>query len=343
MRRRPRTSIHAGSKSQDFNETDFIYSLKAYAIVSVICAHVASSPNNLAPYLVLIIANLGKIGVPLFFVLSGYLSWRNNSTFAQFLRKKMNIVVPWLICGILVYVISSLFGSTRQALDATGMMMFVAGYGSLFYFPPMLIVSQLFFFVLEQAIGLRTSHCVLVGAIAATVASIYLTAAGRLDSVNPYLNPINWVGFFSLGLLLAKATSMERILDIARKYLVIEGVVFAGCISTLVQSNVASYWSVLSLPMEISGALLICRLASCSFSRRTLFLFAGKQSFAIYLLHMPVAGLVNMVAARLEYAPVIALKPIIVFGIMLSVLYPFAKLARKSVAGRLLMQCVGAK
>lgn len=86
-----------GSKRVSTKENELIYKLKGIAIISVVCAHCGNRTSYTAIDLFLNNArnNIATIGVPLFFIISGYLM-RNDKPYLQFWKRKWSTtIVPW--------------------------------------------------------------------------------------------------------------------------------------------------------------------------------------------------------------------------------------------------------
>jgi len=128
-----------------------IYLIKAYAIITVICAHTSITPKGVSPYIGLILSNIGTIGVVIFFVLSGYLFFDNQDKFLKFLVKKKQIIIPWIFCGVLVYIVTQFGGSQSEELSIKNMFLYLVGWYSSLYYLSILLVSYLVFFKLKKS------------------------------------------------------------------------------------------------------------------------------------------------------------------------------------------------
>ena len=89
------------------NKRKLIYSLKAFAILSVICAHTAnvsksdSFSNMIAGN---ILQSFGSIGVVIFFIISGFLFAGSNYSVIEFFKRRLiTILLPWMVTGTFIY------------------------------------------------------------------------------------------------------------------------------------------------------------------------------------------------------------------------------------------------
>lgn len=82
-----------------------LYALKAFCILSVVCAHMPIGTDGPLGQAVALFATVGVVG---FFVVAGYLL-DDTSEWRRFWRKKVvSLVVPWLFCSTLTFLVSSL-------------------------------------------------------------------------------------------------------------------------------------------------------------------------------------------------------------------------------------------
>ena len=72
-------------------ERQYIYVIKIFAIISIVSAHLTSIPDNSNKYNIIssfILQNIGNIGVPIFYLISGYLFFYNKHDLRISLIKK---------------------------------------------------------------------------------------------------------------------------------------------------------------------------------------------------------------------------------------------------------------
>ena len=176
------------------DESNFFYILKGFAIISVIIAHTAVLNSNYIKFdnsILSLFGSFGLLGVPCFFLAAGYFYFNSNKSFKGLVLNKLNsIILPWIFCGTIVYLISSFFGSKNNSISAYSYIMFIIGYGSLFYFLPNLLFFYLVFFSIKQMIII-----LIVPVIFINIASILALN----DIFNPYLNPLNFISFLQQG------------------------------------------------------------------------------------------------------------------------------------------------
>ncbi|WP_338778808.1 acyltransferase [Metabacillus sp. FJAT-52054] len=325
----------ANIKRNTFEERQCIDSMKAFSIISVIFAHTSSSPEGAVPFFSLLSANIGTVGVVVFFIISGYLFGKKQPPFFLFLKKKKVVFIPWIFCGSLIYLVTQYGGTISEPLTLTKLFLYLIGYDTYLYYLSMLIVSYLVLFKLKEY------NIFLYLFILMTVISVFLTSLNKLWMIQPYINPFNWLGFFSLGILLFKKANITKIYIICRKYSMLIILLFVGFLCLSIYLKEGSYWSSFSLFIELSGAMIIVIIAGRTFSN-TLVRYIGKQSFAIYLLHMPVAGITNIIINNtLGIGIVPLIKPIIVLFIVVISINTFGNFSRNTWIGNKLSFVLG--
>jgi len=293
-----------------FKEREFIHALKAFAIFSVICAHVASVDESFSTiniYLGRVLTTVGTIGVVVFLVVSGYLFSGNKYSFFLFMKKRaVRLMLPWFFCGSMVYLYVFL---RKNEIGLRSYLQFMIGKGSYLYYVTVLFVLYLF------AFAIRRNKIAIVLLLVLSVSSIFCTALTFIPREYAYINPLNWLTYFMVGLIIGDYHQLERIVVFIRMtfpfwILGSLGILYFASKGDL---DISSYWTkdfpffVLFSFMSIVG---ICSSRAVQDSR--LIIFVGKESYSIYLLHMPLAGIVNHLCNSYDYFPLTAIKPFVV-------------------------------
>ncbi len=283
------------------DESRFFYTLKGYAIISVVLAHTAvlnAKSTKLDQFLLPFLVNLGLLGVPVFFLGSGYFYSGCKRTIRQLASNKLQrVVVPWFFCGTVVYFTSTVFGSRIDKYSVGAHLGFVLGNGSLYYYMTVLFVFYiLFYFIID-----KIEYFVLF-AIAINLVSIWSVNLVH----NPYLNPLNFIAFFSIGIMCRKYDLLAYSAKWGKHCIVIALSFFTILVYITLQAPYGeegfSYFKISSFILEVYGIIMLCIFST--FSNRVSACVAdlGRMSFSIYLLHMPVAGAINMIFSSLGIA-----------------------------------------
>lgn len=297
------------------SEREYIYILKGFATISIVsahCAKVGNQTNNLNILFSWILNQVGSIGVGIFFLISGYLFYKDNNTFINFFKKKIRtIFIPWIVTGTLVYIYIYL---RKYSLEISTWIKFLLGDGSYLYYLTLLMIFYIGFFYKKDNIN------ILKGIIFIFTISIIITANGILDGINPYLNPFNFIGYFSIGLLISKKYSLLEIGYKLNKYKFLLLVLYIAGLSIVRVLKISTgYWGHSTLVIQPIAILLIFSLQNSKFKLNKGLIYIGRNSFAIYLLHMPFAGIIANIFTRLNLWIITLLRPLIV--IMITIIF----------------------
>lgn len=298
-------------------ESKIIYILKAFAIISVVCAHISVVPDYFSPqsiYVNNILNEIGAIGVGLFFFLAGYLFAKKNTDdkFSIFMKKKIKTLgIPWVVSATLVY----LYVSLRKGGSLLGWILSLIGYmSSYWYLTVLFILYMAFFFVKKQQKG----NIIALLLMLASVVSVFLRMIGIIESnaLGVYLNVFNWSIFFALGYLNCTKNS---VLYKSNKYvMLILAVATIGIIFLfpILEIKKFSYFSYLYIPIEIAIIYISIQIAyAISAAKCRILKLLGMLSFSIYLYNELLwAGLIVNLGNKIDFWPLLLIRPILVLG-----------------------------
>lgn len=304
-------------------ESRTIYILKAFAIISVVCAHISLVPETFSQkskFICILLNEIGAFGVGIFFCVSGYLfsvTANRNKTFKAFIYNKLTkIGIPWIVSATLVYI----YVAIRKGGSIVGWLVSVLGYQSSYWFLSMLLIILIaFYFIQKSSKDILWAFFLMVTALI----SVVLRSKGiiRQDSFGVYLNVFNWGIFFSAGYIYEKkGTKKIRFLN--------KTVPFVILMLTLVLLLVGlpatgigkiSYFYYFYIPIEMI-AILVCIGAAIRLSNKKhrVLEMLGKNSFAIYLYNELLwAGLIVYIGNKFDSCFLLVLRPVIVLCIVL--------------------------
>ena len=254
--------------------SDFFYRLRGCAILSVAYAHSFSLSDVVLRQVASLI---GIIGVPLFLIASGY--YFKEQPLKEFLRSKLiNIIIPWFIWGSVAYFISNV--ADRETIHFWKHVSYLIGYGTwLYYVPIYLIITFIFNFINSRP------YLILFLLISFFSCTLTFSSLHNIEIITPYQNPLNWVGFFALGVLL-KEKSFEKWSKNSIGVILIVGILFIllGYLTIFFGLKVC-YWNPLCFIFELLGFILVSNLCIRLNDGRFLSTL-GKYSYLIYFLHM---------------------------------------------------------
>lgn len=296
--------------------------IKGLAILSVISAHcnsVSNSSNQFAIASSLFLQNIGTLGVICFFVISGVLFHHPGKNVGIFFKRKLkNIGIPWLISATCVYLYVYL---RKPQMTLHSWLNFIFGNGSYCYYLTILMVLYLIFTVIPF---MRTNLALVLCEMITIVSTIWFYG---IWEINPYLNILNWIGYFALGVQIAREQSiLAKIKEISNSNSLLCIAIYIGYVLLLgfqiYNGRGGSYWNGINVISCWIGAITLVLLAKQCEKREPFIVSkiihqAGVDSFTIYIWHMPIAGIMARIMCNDSINWLVLVRPIIVLLIML--------------------------
>lgn len=289
--------------------SDFFYSMRGIAIISVAFAHSLSLNNVIYQR---IGAVIGLIGVPVFIFCSGF--WFKHDTFANLIKKLSNsIVIPWMFWGVFAFMVSYILGS--EELNIKSFFLFILGHGTWLYYIPVYILLKLLF-------NISSNTFLLFLLIAVSLLSNFLSyySSFYINDIflTPWQNPLNWVGFFSLGILVRRFKFFNLLLN-QNKGIKIIILIISVLLSLMLvlASHKINYWNPIAIILEYFIIFSILIVTSLIYKNKVLILL-GCNSLLIYFLHMQLGiGFANILYKYIEIPEffILLTKPFVVLSI----------------------------
>lgn len=324
------------------NRNETIDYIKGFAIISVISAHcnaILDSTNKFAEVSSLLLQNIGTLGVICFFVISGILFHYPGKNVRQFLKKKIrNIVIPWFISAICVYLYVYL---RKPPITLKGCLNFVLGNGSYCYY---LTVLMVLYFLFTLIPFMRKNSILLICEGITVVSSVWFYNIG---GVNPYLNLFNWIGYFALGVQISEnQKSWEKIKRYISSKSLLAAEISGGYILLLLwqlyHQKGGGYWNGINVVACWIGAISLSLIAINFQKKKDSFIKkvicqSGVDSFGIYIWHMPIAGIVARIMCIGPLNWLVLIRPSIVLLIMLGIF----RIVKKIMFKTKIYKCLG--
>lgn len=281
------------NQKKHINEIDII---RFFCIVSVIGAHfsgkVFSTFTGIPLFLFYCCRAYGTVGVVGFFILSGFLYNSKGKKFSDVLVNKIKyVLLPTYIAAVICFTITHINNFSIKEL-----IIYCYGGGSLYYYITVLMFCYVVFYFIDS------NKWLLYGAIIINVISILLFASDIImyeqlpfPYITSYLIPTNWIGFFSLGIILREKKMWKKVVLWTEKHALI--LVVSFCIVTVLYAyssadSEISYFVWQSIPYELFGTVTIfgisSKLKSWNWLRKV-----GNSSFFIYLYHINIIGFIS--------------------------------------------------
>lgn len=254
--------------------------VKCLAILSVIMAHARVVDY---PFISIVTERLGALGVVAFLIIAGYYFNIDKYGFIPFFTNKVKtIIIPWLFAGTLVFVLGLNF-------DLQAWLLWIIGYKTYLYYLTVIMMCFLFASVFKKKAYLWLF-------VLLNIVSLVLTAFGYLDQIGAkitgapfelynYLNIFNWIGFFSIGILLK--SKMHLLLEFAKRYrlFIMLGYIVILIVSVYLEPKSGGYFSKLAIPLELFGVFGMLSVATLPFFRFLPIDKVADLSFGVYLIH----------------------------------------------------------
>lgn len=264
---------------------------RVFALISIVAAHI-NFPQGEDYILNEVYSVIASIGVIAFLFMSSY--YYNPEKFTslwEILKKKfVTIGIPWLFLGTLAYLYNAVLTGN------IGIMKWIAwilGYKTYLYFLTVLFLCFIIFY--------KTNKIFCICCIPISIISIMLTASGILEPVitflhiTDYLNIFNWIGVFALGQLCKNIEPKSLFIFITR-YRFLWIALFLVLAATIIFFDIKTgYFSFVGIYFEIIGALCIFAISSFGIFNIKLFQNIANNSFSIYLIHMPLLGVLDKI------------------------------------------------
>lgn len=311
----------------------YIDKLRIFAIFSVVCAHVgainegASYANALASTL---LGCIGAMGVPVFFIISGYLYEKTEKSFVSFWKSRFRtLIVPWFLCETCLWFYVVL---RKGGISFWNWLKFLVGYQSTTYYLTLLVVFYILFWKIK-----KVRWILLVGSF---VSAVQIVSTGW--NIQPlagysgifgtaYLNPFHFMIYFCIGMLMELYHLWDLIAEKCAKYLLIS----AMCLTLTVFLHIYkgwsfSYFSNYALLNTLFSTATIMGMARWMQRKQWNGLdLVGKWSFSIYLLYQFLAGFLVQITNLVDVWVVTLLRPVITISIVMLVIIILNKINDK--------------
>lgn len=294
-------------------ESSAVWQMKAWAVLFVICAHcgyVTEQSSYCSHIVSRLLGTLGSLGVPVFFFLSGYVF--KYKPFSVWLRKKFkDFVIPWLFCGTMVYLYVVM---RKGGLSFFSWLRWIFGENSYLWYMTVMILLWLCAEIIYKAVAVKKWDIKVICAVGiiASVCGLILEYTHIID-FHPYLNIFRWLWIFLLGIILRQ----NHLIKSTKKSAWILPAFIAVLLSLSVIGIDTNYWKYNFFIIAPITIFVFIHSFVRNHKIGRLIEDIGKKSFAIYLIHMPVAGVVVNVFSRFsDFIGILTfIRPIIVLCI----------------------------
>jgi hypothetical protein len=238
-----------------------------------------------------------------------------------------------LITGTIVFWVA-------KSNNKIGWLNWIIGNGTYLYYLTVLLVCYILLF------KYASNKVVLIVVILVNVILIILTSYGFLVTLsssigfklNNYLNVLNWIGYFALGIL-AKDW-LYKILSIINQKFYFVVFVYLGCLiaSLYIEPYQGGYFSKFAIPLQIMGGLMILSISTLRIFDNHIINETSKFTFAVYLTHFLIFPIKRLMFHSIIFDFV---NPLVILLVNVLFLIIGLKIAKLLKIGRLYKSCLG--
>lgn len=300
--------------------------LKIGATILVICCHcchldvIRSSYCQYSVLMSRILQNFGSLGVAVFFLLSGYSFGKTSKkTFGSFFQSRcVNLIIPWLFTSTIVYLYTAL---RKNGINVTSMVLEIIGIGNYTWYLTALFLLYLVFWRIKN-----DKKAVLMITVICTIVSPFQNLLVRASLLGQcvYIFQFTWVALFGLGLYISQGETLIRWRCSRFAVFIFWGGTTIIVMLLSVGRYQIYYWSYYYPLIAIPFAYGLFAEKVCPKLNIWMDTAVGKfmcnSLLPIYLLHMPIAGIVARIFNYLYYSPII-LRPFLTALMTLSLLW----------------------
>lgn len=281
-----------------------LYFIKAVAILASVAAHVSTIDLStpVTGFFTRAWDMFSCVSVGSFLIIAGIFYTRAPGDSRSFWKRKAkSMILPWVFCALLTYGYRAIF----EEFSLLGLVSWLFGYSSWLYY----VTIHLLMLALFKPIY----RCVpaLWGCVAVTAIQLILKATGGavpffLD--NEYLNPLHWIGFFALGVLLRRGK-----LRLSKGFFTLCTAVLAVSAVVVYRRWIYDYFHILNAVYSISAFFVLFALGRylAGTRMRGLIRKVGASTYCIYLLHMlivpPILRRIPGVTFKAVFGPIIGM------------------------------------
>lgn len=266
-------------KSKD---SRIFYWMRTFALLAVVMSHA----NYILPkseFVKQLLSSFLISGCAVF-LFAGGAYWKRR-TVKQTLLSVIKILPCWFIFGSLIYSISAI----KTGFSIVNWVYYLVGKNTYLWYLTIYVIIQFLFCLKFMGNKASLLMCIIVTFISRIVVTCY-----GISGYEAFLNPLNWIGFFALGIYIRQYNQTDKI-SISERIGLVVVVIISINIFALLNVNFNSirfdYWTYFGPFMQCAWIIIIYHLSVILSNLHGFEI--GKSSLVIYLLHMPFIGFVT--------------------------------------------------
>lgn len=141
-----------------------------------------------------------------------------------------------------------------------------------------------------------------------------------------YINVFNWIIYFVIGMYINQYKLLPRLKEkIKIPYMIIISIILLHLIFNI-KLSYFSYFGFITILLNFS--ILVSKLYDKILNNKII-QFIGKTSFSIYLIHLPIAGVVSRICNLFNTGLFVFIRPFVTLGITVIVILIYQKTIKK--------------
>lgn len=272
------------------------WNMKALAVIAIVachCCHVAENAGVVNRVTVTFFSYWISYGVPVFYFIAGFFFKADDGGVVFWKRKLETIIIPWIFTGTVVWCYVAF---RKGGMTIENWFKFLFMRDSYLYFLTDLICFYLVFCLIRNWKG----YLVWIGGIL-TLLTIYgevVRIPLLIDNIPGHGLPIVNLWIFYVGVVARKYMLCNFFQSIKSSSFIILFIVIRTCQLYIWKSSVGIIINIVCAICFLIALYSICY--TMAENEHRLIEKVGKNSFSIYLLLMPIAGIVANVLNRSE-------------------------------------------
>ena len=316
----------------DSETSEKFWLLKAFAIIAVVACHCTNTIDN--PGRINTIATYffdawKGSGVPVFYFCAGFF-FKDGNNFLSFVKNKMlSIVLPWIFTGTLIWLYIVL---RKGGVSFDNWLGYLFLRDSYLYFLTDLMIFYVIMYVAHKSRYIYIALCVYtaISCIIPTFTTGYVSSALTMPYAVLGISSGYWL-YFCLGTVCRQLNVIKYINNQKLVYFIFV-VAFLAVAEAMFNKEIGILFYI-GLFKNISLMISLYNIRSIlnKLKLENIAVYLGKLSFSLYLLHMPIAGIVANILNRSEaFAPLTFVRPIIVIAITAVLIEAYKRIVKNN-------------
>ena len=297
----------------DSETSEKFWILKAFAIIAVVachCTNTIDNPSRINTIATYFFEAWKGSGVPIFYFCAGFF-FKGSGKFLPFVKNKVvSIIVPWVFTGTLIWLYIVL---RKGGVSFDNWLGYLFLRDSYLYFLTDLMIFYVIMYVAHKYKWIYIVVCIYTGisCIIPTFTAGYVSSVLTMPYAVLGISSGYWL-YFCLGTV-CRQLNVIKYINNQKLVCFIFVVVFLAVVEAACVKEIGILFYV-GLFKNISLIIFLYNIR-CILNKlklENIAVYMGKLSFSLYLLHMPVAGVVANILNRSDVFALIAITAVLI-------------------------------